>query len=104
MKRKNYNRYGVYFVIPFFLVFLAFSLFPIIYTFYLSVTNTKGFSGNMGDFVGLQNYLHIMRDSAFWQALWNTVRIWGVNFIFRMVLALFFAVVFTNVKFKLKSL
>ena len=60
MKRKNYNRYGVYFVIPFFLVFLAFSLFPIVYTFYLSVTNTKGFSGNMGDFVGLQNYVHIM--------------------------------------------
>lgn len=49
MKRKNYNRYGVYFVIPFFLVFLAFSLFPIVYTFYLSVTNTKGFSGNMGE-------------------------------------------------------
>jgi len=77
LKRKNYNRYGVYFVIPFFLVFLAFSLFPIVYTFYLSVTNTKGFSGNMGDFVGLQNYVHIMGDSAFWQALWNTVRIWG---------------------------
>lgn len=103
MKRKNYNRYGVYFVIPFFLVFLAFSLFPIVYTFYLSVTNTKGFSENMGDFAGLQNYVHIMGDSAFWQALWNTVRIWGVNFIFQMVLALFFAVVFTNVKFKLKG-
>lgn len=103
MKQKSYNRYGVYFIMPFFLVFTLFSLFPILYTFYLSVTDTKGFSGNMGGFIGLDNYARLLQDGAFWQSLWNTVRIWGVNFIFQLGLALFFAVIFTNVKYKMRG-
>lgn len=103
MKQKSYNRYGVYFIMPFFLVFTLFSLFPILYTFYLSVTDTKGFSGKMGAFIGLDNYARLLQDGAFWQSLWNTVRIWGVNFIFQLGLALFFAVIFTNVKYKMRG-
>ena len=81
MKRKNFDRYGVYFVIPFFVAFAVFSLFPILYTLYLSFTNTKGFSGNMGDFIAFGNYVKVIKDMAFWQALWNTVKIWVVNFV-----------------------
>ena len=103
MKRKNFDRYGVYFVIPFFVAFAVFSLFPILYTLYLSFTNTKGFSGNMGDFIAFGNYIKVIKDMAFWQALWNTVKIWVVNFVLQMILALFFAIVFTNVKYKLRG-
>ena len=46
MKRRrrsiSYARYGYYFVIPFVVAFLIFSLYPTIYTAVLGFTNSKG--------------------------------------------------------------
>ena len=38
MKKKTveYGKYGYFFILPFFLVFFVFQLYPLIYTFYLS--------------------------------------------------------------------
>jgi len=41
------NRWGYFFVMPFIVVFLIFSLWPTLYTFILGFTNMKGFQTNM---------------------------------------------------------
>ena len=58
-----------FFIAPYFLVFVMFSLFPIVYTFYISLLNWTGIS--KPEFVGLANYMALFSDKRFWHALVN---------------------------------
>lgn len=58
-----------FFVAPYLLVFLMFSLFPIIYTFYISLVDWSGIS--KPEFIGFANYLGLVKDKRFWHALVN---------------------------------
>lgn len=62
------------FILPFFILFLMFQLIPIIWTFYISLTNWKGIG--TPEFCGLNNYKKIMIDNMFWESLGNTVIYW----------------------------
>src|SRR5256885_5650186 len=68
--RRNL-RTALPFIAPWIVGFLAFTLYPIIYSLYLSFTNYSGF----GDATpaGLENYKHMASDSLFWQSLGNTL-------------------------------
>ena len=59
------------FIAPWIIGFLAFTLYPIFYSLYLSFTRYSGF----GDATpaGLENYQHMVTDSLFWQSLGNTL-------------------------------
>ena len=90
----SYAKYGYFFILPFFLVYCFFQLYPLFNTFYLS------FFGNgkkVDDFVGLQNF------QAFIQTLGNTFIVWIGNFIPQIVLSLALAVWFTDAKLKIKG-
>jgi multiple sugar transport system permease protein len=50
---------------------LAFTLYPIFYSLYLSFTNYSGFGDATA--AGLDNYRHLVRDPLFWQSLYNTL-------------------------------
>lgn len=101
---KDYNRAGYLFVLPFVIVFLIFSVYPVLRTLYLSFTNTKiAGVGNM-DWVGFDNYVRVLKDKFFWRALWNTVRIWVVNIILQLGLAFLLTIVFSDIKYKMKGL
>lgn len=71
----NFQRkYAPYiFISPFFLLFFAFGLFPIIFNGYLSVHEWQPGSG-LGDmkFVGLRNFTDNLTDPTFWLSLKNT--------------------------------
>jgi multiple sugar transport system permease protein len=58
------------FIAPWIIGFLAFTVYPIVYSLYLSFTNYSGF----GDVTaaGFSNYQHMMKDPLFWQSLSNT--------------------------------
>lgn len=99
---EKYNRYGYYFLLPFFIVFLLFSLYPIIYTIYLSFTNLSGWSTD-AQLVGFKNYLSIMHNQLFLKSIKNTFILWILNFIPQMGVALLLAAWFTNQKLKLKN-
>jgi ABC-type sugar transport system permease subunit len=58
------------FIAPFFLLFLAFGLYPILYSFILSFT--KGFGFEDRTFIGLGNYIHLFSDERFLMAVRNT--------------------------------
>ncbi|KZZ85457.1 carbohydrate ABC transporter permease [Bacillus sp. SJS] len=98
---KNLNRYGYFFIAPFWLVFLVFSIYPVALTFYYSFTNYTG-SGT-AEVVGLANYTRLLTDSFFVQAFVNTLKIWGINFALQMGLALILAAIFSDMRLKMKG-
>ncbi|MCL6443070.1 MAG: sugar ABC transporter permease [Alicyclobacillus sp.] len=56
------------FVLPFFIIFAIFMLYPILYTLYLSFVN---WSSVASKWVGLQNYASVLTDPNFWGSLGN---------------------------------
>ncbi|MCR4897167.1 MAG: sugar ABC transporter permease [Lachnospiraceae bacterium] len=101
-KLTAYNNWGYFFVAPFVVVFLIFSVYPVLRTLYLSFTDLKV----MGDahFVAFANYKRVFTDKFFWKALWNTVRIWSVNIVLQLGLAFLLMMVFSDVKYKMAGL
>ncbi|MCK4515782.1 MAG: sugar ABC transporter permease [Spirochaetaceae bacterium] len=63
---------GLWLVLPGFLLFLCFNLYPIVYSLYVSLTNTNFYNitdpGNI-DSVGLRNYLKLFTWPQFYQAI-----------------------------------
>lgn len=103
-RMKDYNKAGYFFVLPFVIVFLIFNVYPVLRTLYLSFTNTKIAGVGQADWVWFDNYVRVLTDKFFWRALWNTVRIWGVNIILQLGLAFILMMIFSDVKYKMKGL
>jgi len=96
------NRWGYFFVAPFVVVFCIFNLWPTLYTFLLSFTDLSGLrSGLNFKFVGLENFVKLVKDQYFWNALGNTFIIWGFNFIPQLGLALVLAIWLSDVQLNL---
>lgn len=101
-KKRNYNNMAYLFVLPFVVVFLIFSVYPVLRTLFLSFTNYRGF-GEITP-AGLDNYKRVLTDKFFWRALWNTIRIWGVNIVLQLGLAFLLTIVFSDIKYKIRGL
>ena len=108
IKSISYAKYGYLFILPFFLVYFFFQLWPLINTFILS------FKGNTSDyekFVGLDNFKILLTGKGgrsqkniskeFIQCFKNTVILWVGNFIPQIILSLSLAVWFTDAKLKI---
>jgi multiple sugar transport system permease protein len=61
------------FVLPLAGVLLAVAVFPILYSFYISLYNLKLTRPNRVPFVWFDNYLNVLSDPKFWQAVERTV-------------------------------
>lgn len=59
-------------------LFLMWVIGPMIYSFYLSLTNWDGVSAPA--FIGLRNYIRLFDDKIFWTALLNNAK-WVISFI-----------------------
>lgn len=59
------------FLSPTLVIFSAFILFPVFFSFYLSFQKWNMFSGD-ATFVGLDNYARMFQSAEFWQVLKNT--------------------------------
>jgi len=92
----NKSKYGLYFVLPFFITFLVFGLAPIIYSLYLSFTKWDGFSAPV--FIGLNNYTRLLHDPLFFKSIGNTLIIWVLSIVPQLALALALALIL-NEKF-----
>ncbi len=102
VKKRNINNIAYLFILPFVVVFLIFSVYPVLRTLYLSFTNYKGYGEAVG--VGFANYLRVFQDKYFWQAFFNTCRIWIVNIILQLGLAFLLTIVFSDIKYKMRGL
>ncbi len=81
-------KYAPYlFVAPFFIVFAAIGLYPLLYTGYLSFFSWPRFGGSVGDPVGWANYVHVITDPVFHKALVNTVAIFLLSSVPQVIVA-----------------
>ena len=77
------------YVAPFFVVFGAFGLFPLVYTAYVSLTGWRADTpGSEHRFVRFDNYSRLWHDEFFWNALKNTVGIGVISTVPQLVMAL----------------
>ncbi|WP_319467906.1 sugar ABC transporter permease [uncultured Trichococcus sp.] len=101
---KNSNKAYLY-IAPFVIVFLTFNIYPILLTFYFSLTSYSGMGGiGNATFVGIDNYLRLAQDNYFVESLFNTLIIWGTGFIFQIAIALGLALIFSDIQLKIKGI
>jgi ABC-type sugar transport system permease subunit len=89
------------FISPFYLVFLAFGMFPIIFSLGVSLYDWRGTTP--GAYVGLTNYQVLLHDPALYKALWNTVVVWVGSVPPMILLALVFAVLLNSPRVRLRG-
>ena len=75
---------------PAILMFLGFVIFPVLMAAYYGFYRWKGY-GVPTNFVGLRNYITILQDSAFRQALWHNALIVVLSLVLQGPIALGFA-------------
>ncbi|HPJ01925.1 MAG TPA: sugar ABC transporter permease [Candidatus Limiplasma sp.] len=104
-KSISYARYGYYFVIPFVVAFLIFSLYPTVYTALLGFTNSKGLGNINWQLLSnpFQNFETILKNKTFNTSVANTIKIWTLNFVPQMILALLLTAWFTSPSIKLRG-
>lgn len=85
---KKLNRKGWLFIGIAFLLLSVFLTYPIIYSFYLSLTSTKGI---VKEFVFFKNYIRLVNDPFFILALKNTLRILIIQVPIMLIFALILA-------------
>lgn len=76
------------FVAPFFVFFLAFGLFPLLYTGWASLHQVELTAPNDMEWIGLRNFSRLMEDEFFWNALRNTLTIGVLSTVPQLLIAL----------------
>lgn len=80
------------YIAPFFILFGLIGLFPLVYTFVVSLYDWHLLKGQ-GDFVGLDNFVAVLQDRFFWNSLFNTFSIFLLSSIPQLVAAIVIAAV-----------
>ncbi len=75
MKGKRERYLPLFFVLPTVIIILIISIFPLIYSFWLSLCEWEIGIGADRVFVGLRNYARLLTDSRFLNSLMNTGRV-----------------------------
>lgn len=104
-KNVSYAKYGYIFSLPFIIVFAIFSLYPIIYTGVIGFTDYKGLGTTTWHFLDepFKNFVTILNNGSFRQALKNTFIIWTLNFIPQIFMALLLTAWFTSRRNKVRG-
>ena len=87
--RQRLNRadvkYSPYvYVAPFFILFALVGLFPLVYTFVVSLNDWDLLSGQ-GDWIGFENYVTVLNDRWFWNSIFNTFSIFLLSSIPQLI-------------------
>jgi len=107
-KKVNYAKWGYIFILPFFLVYAFFSLWPLLQTFFYSFFQYYESSASAGmlvgpNFIGFDNYIDIFSSPEFYGYFWNTIILWILCFVPQIIVSLLLAVWFTDRRLKLKG-
>ncbi|AQZ68174.1 L-arabinose transport system permease protein araP [[Actinomadura] parvosata subsp. kistnae] len=89
------------FIAPFFAVFGAFGLYPLIYALQLSFMRWRG--GSQARWVGFDNYLYLLTSPEFWSSLGNSAVMWLLIVPLQIVAGLGGAVLLANAKLRLRG-
>jgi cellobiose transport system permease protein len=82
------SRVGYLYVLPFFVVFLAFSVYPWLDTAWVSLHDTRLSTYDQSSFIGLENYRNLFTNQFFWNAFRNTITIGIISTVPQLCMAL----------------
>lgn len=82
------QRIAYVYVLPFFLVFAAFSIYPWVATAWVSLHDTRLTTYNQSNWVGLENYRNLFTNHFFWNAFRNTLTIGIISTVPQLCMAL----------------
>ena len=99
----QYDNWGYFFIAPFFIVYIIFSLIPLLSTFWSSLFEHYriGLQEIGPNFKGLENFKKVFQSDIL-RYLWNTVIMWIFGFIPQIIVSLMLSVWFTNSELRLK--
>ncbi|WP_026835120.1 carbohydrate ABC transporter permease [Eubacterium xylanophilum] len=109
-QKKNklkYGKWGLIFILPFFIAYFIFQLYPLIMTFYKSFF--REYKDPMTykliqEFIQFDNYKDLFKaDGTFLKYLGNTFSLWLLGFIPQILVSLLFASWFTDLRLKLRG-
>lgn len=104
--KANYAKYGYRFIAPFFIVYAIFSLYPLLYTIFLSFNKyikpvAKKVVGP--SWIGVGNYVTAFTNENMIGSFKNTIIMWIINFIPQILLALLLAAWLTDTRMKIRG-
>jgi multiple sugar transport system permease protein len=97
----NARDHGNRFVMPAVFLLSLVTVYPVISVLYLSLRR-RLLLFDISQFVGLDNYLFLVKDSRFWNAFWNTTYFTGASVTLELLLGLSIAVLL-NRTFRFKG-
>lgn len=105
-KRKTvqYDRWGYFFIAPFFIIYIIFSLIPLLSTFWNSLyENYRVGLATVGpNWIGLENFKSVFGSDILKYA-GNTIIMWILGFVPQILISLLLSVWFTNTELRLKG-
>lgn len=87
MEKRNSNRVAFVFLLPVFIILIVYIFYPIFDTFKISVFKWNGISANR-DFIGLENWKTLLKDTKFWIAFSNNIKVMILSIIIQIPLGL----------------
>lgn len=109
-KSVSYAKWGYIFVIPFFVIYIIFTLYPQIYTLYNSFFENyrEGLTQIGPNYVGLRNYIELFSENnagyiAVFRYLGNTLWLWILGAVPQFIIALMLALFFTSTRLNLRG-
>ncbi len=104
-KSISYSKSGYFFILPFFLVYTIFSLYPLLSTFYYSFfENYRSGLNTIGpNFIGLANYKALFSNGDLLKYANNTFIIWIMGFVPQIIISLLLASWFIDIRLKIRA-
>lgn len=94
---RGYNRYLIFFLLPFFALFMTFNILPIFYTIFVSFNKVQFYGGSASfSFTGFTNYFQVFNDPLFFIGLKNVLLILGIQVPIMTGLALILALLLNS--------
>ena len=96
-KTLSSRREAYFFASPALFLIVAFVIFPLMYSFYLTFQNYDLAIGPPSEFVGLENYTEMLDDKRFWRSWINTFTIIFPSITLQLLLGLGIALLLNRI-------
>lgn len=94
-KKKRISILPYILILPAMALFMIFNFYPFLKAILLSFSMTNK-QGEVTQWVGLANWVRVLTKDSFWDVIWITLKMAGLNLVFTFAIALIFALLATK--------
>lgn len=94
-KKKRISILPYILILPAMALFMIFNFYPFLKAILLSFSMTNK-QGEVTQWVGLANWVRVLTKDSFWDVIWITLKMVGINLVFTFAIALLFALLATK--------